>query len=179
MFEINFDFNTKDNKIDTGFYEKLDITNINDADDMDFCYDLFWGDAFLKSDTGELKLNWGWLPLLDFSCALLHIYIDIFKTGGHNKQDFQFTDTDGEIYFERLGNLIKISTSYSAENLSVEVNEFRVEIRNFFVMITDRIKFEFPEVIENKYFLSLLEILNDFDKLNSANTTSNVQKDHL
>lgn len=170
MFKINFNFNIKNEKIDTSFYEKLEVSDIRDIENMELRYDLFMGDVFLKSDTGEIKLNSGWLPLLDFAYALLHLYIDLINSGECNKQVFEFTDTDGEIYFERIGNSTKISTSYSNEKLDTDINSFRIEIRKFFVEVTDRIKLEFPEIMENEHFVDLLKILDEFDNLNSSIT---------
>lgn len=171
MFSINFNFLTKNNKIDNQFFEYLNIKDVREADDLDLHYDMFLGFVFIKSDVSEIKLDWG-IPLLSLAYTIISSFICIVKDSEAPKFSFEFPGNDFSIYFERLGNSITISTSYSDEKLDTDIDLFRIEIRKFFVDVTDRIKLEFPEIMENEHFVELLKILDEFDKLNSSITNN-------
>lgn len=169
MFKINFNFLTKNNKIDTRFFADLNFNNVREADDLDLHYNMFLGFTFFKSELSEIKLDWE-IPLLSLAYSIISNFICIVEDDQDPKFSYEFIGNDYFIDFERLGNLITISTSYSDEKLETNINSFRIEIRKFFVEVTDRIKFEFPEIMENEHFVDLLKILDEFDNLNSSIT---------
>lgn len=143
MFQINYSFSSS--------YEQSDV-NYDSVDDTTIRYRLFLGSLILETKSSKIKLDWDWIPLLDFAVCFLSIYLEFFgKT--HCKQQLEFTESDGLLHVEKQGKEISISTSYSDEIIEMSFDEFSSEIKRFYLSLTSEIKKKYKGIELNQYYV--------------------------
>lgn len=148
MLEIQFSLN-KDLRED-----------VSQVDDMSLRYRLFLGDIVLKSDTFRIDLQWGWIPLLDFAYSLILICRSFLNLGSL-KESLELTDSDGVVFFSRDKDVIEISTSFSEENLKVDIISFKNGLHNFYSELVGQIINNNANIIDNPNFKIYEDEFND------------------
>ncbi len=119
MFEINYNFSI-DNSQD-----------VAKADETTLRYNLFLGSLILKKGNNLISIDWDWVPLLDFALCLLTICNSLVqKTSG--KEEFEFTESEAKIIFQRDGDTVRITTSFSTEILEMNFEDFQKATRKFY-----------------------------------------------
>jgi len=119
MFEINYNF-SDDNSSD-----------VTKADETALRYNLFLGSVILKQGNNSISIDWDWIPLLDFSLCLFTIYNNLVqKIKG--EEEFEFTESEAKVFFQKDGDRIKIITSFSSEILEMSFEDFQKAIRKFY-----------------------------------------------
>lgn len=120
-------------------YNLSNITqNVSGIDEMSLRYDLFLGSLFLKTKREVILIDWGWVPILDFAYCLLEIYDNLLKvTSG--KEEFEFTESDEKICFQKEHDEIKIFTTFSDTILDMSLKDFKSGINRFYVRIVSDI----------------------------------------
>jgi hypothetical protein len=107
------------------------IEGIEEMTEDELRYYFYTGDVVLKSSNGNINLEWEWIPLFDFSLNMKRIAGVLSKGGGDEVERFEFTESDDLLFFERKEDLIKISTSFSTEEIIVKFNEFEAGVGDF------------------------------------------------
>jgi len=141
MLDIKYSFSNSDQ-----------YTNYKTADDTSLRYSLFLGSLILQKDSSRIRLNWEWIPLLDFAVCFLSIYLELL--GKRNlKKIFEFTESDGQLFIERVDDRISISTSFSDEKIEMSFNDFSIGIKAFYLNIMQEIKNKYDGIELNEFFL--------------------------
>ena len=143
MFQIKYSFSNS--------YEQSDV-NYDSVDDTEMRYSLFLGSLILETKSSKIELDWEWIPLLDFAVCFLSIYLELFGKNKFRKQ-FEFTESDGLLFVERIDDRMSISTSYSDETIEMSFNEFSSGIKNFYSRLTNEIKNRYNGVELNENYL--------------------------
>jgi hypothetical protein len=119
MFEINYNF-SDDNSSD-----------VTQADETVLRYSHFLGSVILKNGNNSVSINWDWIPLLDFALCLITIFNNLVqKIKG--EEEFEFTESEAKIIFQKDGDRIKIITSFSDEILEMRFEDFQKTIKKFY-----------------------------------------------
>lgn len=125
--------------------------NITKADDMSLRYSLFLGDVVLKDGVSEIDLSWGWIPLLDFAFSLLLTCTKLDKKDDALDQ-FDFTESDDILNFHKTGRSIRVSTSFSDEEIYTDFEFFKTEVYRTHHELTNSIIERNPEILNNESF---------------------------
>lgn len=149
MFEIKHSFSINTHS---------DITK---ADETNLRYNLFLGSLILKTQNNSIIIDWDWVPLIDFAICLFTICNNLF-TKKEGEEDFEFTESDSKIIFQKNGDKIKIVTSFSDETLEMSFKEFQEGIRVFYKSLLFEVVEKNQEVKDN---VSFVEYLKEAEKL--------------
>ena len=133
-----------------------------ESDEMALRYNLFLGSIILKFKTSKINLDWGWIPLLDFTYSLLIICSNLLKEES-SKEEFEFTESDGILSFLRKGDLIEITTSFSDENLVLDINSFKKGVNSFYSELVGQIINNNEKIIDNPNFKIYKDKLNGLE----------------
>jgi len=131
-------------------------TNIVEADEMTLRYYLFLGSIILKKDRGSININWDWIPLLDFALCLLEICRNLsIQTNG--QQEFEFTESDAKLIFDKRLNKISVTTSFSNETLEISLEELQTVAKEFYKDVINDILVKNENIKENIVFAKYLQ----------------------
>jgi hypothetical protein len=127
MFEIQYSVSPN--------FESKNISN----EPMDLRYDYMLGSITLRHCDSSIMMDWGWIPIYDFAICLVEICNKLLK--GEQRQEFEFTESDAKILFGRRGiDMIKISTTFSNEEIEMSLLDFQNGIAGFYKSITSELK---------------------------------------
>jgi len=143
MFEVNYSIS------DT--YRQQDV-DYKSADDMSLRYSLFLGSLLLRTDDSKIDLDWEWIPLLDFASCFLSIYVNLLGKTDY-RQQFEFTESDGTLLIDRKGEKVKISTSFSNEEINISLDEFWQGLNRFYLDLLASVKEDYPGIEQNSNFI--------------------------
>jgi hypothetical protein len=159
MFQIKYSFS------DTYKLTKIDYKIV---DDLTIRYNLFLGNVFLQKNSKKIDLNWEWIPLLDFAICLKSICLT-FANKKILIKEFEFTESDDVLIFEKKINEIIITTSYSNEKLIINYKQFLLEVKRFYSNLTDTIEIEFNEIKFNENYMKIKKSGNTLNEDNVSN----------
>ncbi len=126
-----------------------------DADEMDLRYNMFFGSISLVRGISTIQLNWDWIPILDFALGVLSIYTKL-SMNERGEVEFDFTESDERLIFERLSETIKITTTFSNEALEMTFEEFEQGCIKFYKDALFNLINNNPELRYNKVFIEFL-----------------------
>jgi hypothetical protein len=141
MFEIQFRLSNNDDKNIV-----VDETNIR--------YDCFLGSIKLKNEKISILIDWEWIPLLDFALCLLIISKQFHKI--NQVEEFEFTESDSKLIFQKTGSSIKIFFSFSEELLETSFEEFEEGCKMFYKNLLQEIVTKNENIEKNAFFLKYL-----------------------
>ena len=114
------------------------------ADETDLRYCAATGDVILRTDQTDLSAKWGWIPLIDFALALREIEEALAVTEG--SETFEFTESDATLQFDRRGDEMTISGSYTAGEITVPFAAFGEQVRDFARRLDTELMAKRPEL---------------------------------
>ncbi len=112
-------------------------------------YDLFLGDVFFRSDRADFSAPWDWVPVLDFAMGLLRIVRALRSSASER---FEFTESEATLGFERRGDRVQISSSYSPASAIVLYEDLRTAVESFAQKVVKELAAEFPSLCEAEAF---------------------------
>jgi len=119
MFEINYNFSNGNSQ---------DVTK---ADETALRYNFFLGGVILKNGNNSISLDWEWIPILDFALCLLTICNSLGqKISG--EEEFEFTESEARIIFQKDTDRMRIVASFSNETLELGFDDFQKTIEEFY-----------------------------------------------
>lgn len=114
-------------------------------------YKFLLGNVFLFSSNGEIKMEWGWIPLLDFAYCLKMIVKNL-KANNTAKEYFEFTENNEKLEFSREGEQLKIRTTFPMPILETTLTEFEKALYEFHINISGNVrrtvKGELPSILQ-------------------------------
>ncbi|PZD77378.1 hypothetical protein [Mesonia sp. K7] len=140
MFKINYTISNSER-------EKKSL----EVNDTTLRYYSFQGSVLLKYNNSKINLDWGWIPLLDFAYTLLLICEDLLSEE-FSREEFEFTESDGVLYFIRKENSVEISTSFSNEILIMSIVSFQKGVSYFYYELITQVKKINKEITNNPNF---------------------------
>lgn len=144
MFEIKYNFANSNN------------INVANEDETALRYNFFLGSLIFKKDNNIISMDWDWIPLLDFAICLLIICNNLLKKN-QTEEDFDFTESDSKIVFQKNGDNIKIVTSFSDEILEMSFEEFQKTVRGFYKDVIFEVIERNQEIKGNNAFIKYLK----------------------
>lgn len=144
MFEIKYSFS------DSAY---LDITK---ATEEDLRYNLFLGSLILKTRNNSIIIDWDWVPIFDFAICLAAI-CDILLKKETGEAEFEFTESDEKLIFQKDATSIKISTTFSDETLELTPETFEITVRDFYKAVVFEILSKNVSLKNNETFLQYLK----------------------
>ncbi|MES2619693.1 MAG: hypothetical protein V4615_02495 [Bacteroidota bacterium] len=144
MFEVKYSFS--DNV----------SSDIIKADETDLRYNLFLGSLILKTQKKSIIIDWDWIPLIDFAICLLAICNNLL-TKMKGEEEFEFTESDSKVFFQKNGDRIKIITSFSDEVLEMSFEEFQSAVKMFYKSLLFEIVGKVQEIKNNSSFIEYLK----------------------
>ena len=136
-------------------------SDVTKADETDLRYNLFLGSLILKTQKKSIIIDWDWIPLIDFAICLLAICNNLL-TKIKGEEEFEFTESDAKVFFQRNGDRIKIVTSFSDQVLEMSFEEFQKGVKMFYKNLLFEIVGKVQEI---KYNSSFIEYLKEAGKL--------------
>lgn len=125
------------------------------ASETDLRYRLFLGDVAVRVGDVTFDASWGWVPVLDFALGLEHAVLELLR--GERDSEFEFTESDSAIKFQRDDQDVAISASYAPQRAVVKLNDLAVAIRSFKKKVVDEVFEMYPQLHESVAATKLLE----------------------
>jgi hypothetical protein len=144
MFEIKYNFSRNNN------------VNVVDADETAIRYNLFLGSLILKKEDKSIVIDWDWVPLIDFAICLRTICNSLLKKM-HSEEEFEFTESDSRIMFQKDGDKITIATSFSDEIIEISFEEFQKAVSKFYKEVIFEAVEKNKEIKNNDSFIEYLK----------------------
>ncbi len=129
--------------------------NATSEDELSLRYLFFTGDLFFRDGNKVIILDWDWIPLFDFAICLSEIS-DSLQGGDVNQMEFEFTESDEWIRFQKDGEEILIQFSFTEETLVLKFVDFRNAVLKFYKNIIFDISARNNELNNNPAFLKYL-----------------------
>jgi hypothetical protein len=135
-----------DYRLSDSFTDGLTGDDLASADEMSLRYCAFFGDIAFRADGADFGARWGWVPVLDFALALQAV-VEALATEACD--DFEFTESEARISFERHGDRIRIDASYTADTAEVPYAELRNAAERFLARVLADLVALHPELVRN------------------------------
>lgn len=114
-------------------------------------YECFLGDVQLEVGSADFSTDWGWVPVLDFALGIASL-LDTLEPGGSSC--FEFTESEAWIQFARVGDVVRVTSSYSGQVALADIVEFRAAARDLARRVGERVGSKHPQLRRNHDFLS-------------------------
>jgi len=106
-----------------------DFADMATVEETDLRYYVAQGDVVLGTDQTDLSADWGWIPLVDFALALREIAEALSESEG--SETFEFTESEATLQFDRVGDKVVITSSYTPGEVTVPFSDFRKQVDEF------------------------------------------------
>jgi hypothetical protein len=106
-----------------------DFADMATVEETDLRYYVAQGDIVLGTDQTDLSADWGWIPLVDFALALREIAEALSESEG--SETFEFTESEATLQFDRVGDKVVITSSYTPGEVTVPFSDFRKQVDEF------------------------------------------------
>ena len=128
--------------------ESIDLTLVGETE---FRYNLFLGDIrFVLADT-DFSVSWGWIPILDFALSL---YWLLTRLPTERVETFEFTESEAQIKFLLVGEMVEVSATYSDAKASVPYQQLCKSTYRFLQRVITDLVGRYPELPNNPVFAS-------------------------
>jgi hypothetical protein len=134
----------------SGSWDK-DPSFLTSANESDLRYYAFPGDIILRKEQTDLSTDWGWVQLVDFALALRGILETIESEVG-TEAEFEFTESDATLRFDRRGHDVVVSGSYAHGKIVVPLTEFRKQSTEFARRLDAELVSKQPDLRENTVY---------------------------
>lgn len=125
------------------------------ASESELRYSLFPGDVVFKVGDADFSANWGWVPVLDFALGLESGASELLQ--GKEEVEFEFTESDSAIRFQRDEGDIFISASYAPHRAVVNLEDLVKAVRGFRKRLVNDLSLIHPELRMNPTLRKLME----------------------
>ncbi len=109
------------------------------------------GDILVKGSDVDFSTNLGTIPIIDFAYCMN--YTKNILSSGINEDVFDFTEGDGELYFELKNDEILMRSSYHEGVIRVSFDEFKKKVDKLYTDIKEDMFSQYPDLKENKKFI--------------------------
>lgn len=117
-------------------------------------YDLFLGDVDFRIGDLDFSAGRGWIPIIDFAVCLRNILQEL--GGGGASGEFEFTESDDRICFQRAGRQIAVTTTYAPGVAMVDIRELAAELDSFIARLRTELLQLYPDLVENGAFNAIM-----------------------
>jgi hypothetical protein len=118
MFTIKYNF-SDDDSVEEVF-----------TDGQSVRYNLFPGNLLFEKDHDSFVMDCNGMPVIDFAFRILQISNSLFPKNQERKE-FEFTETNERIAFEKDGDKVRIIPSFSSRILEMNIEDFKKGIVQF------------------------------------------------
>ena len=125
------------------------------ATESELRYSLFLGDVVFRVGDADFSANWGWVPVLDFALGLEGAARELLQ--GKEEAEFEFTESDSAIRFQRDQGDVFISASYAPHRTVVNLKDLVNAVRIFRKRVVDDLSLIHPQLRMNSTMRSLME----------------------
>jgi hypothetical protein len=132
----------------SGSWDK-DPSFLTSANESDLRYYAFPGDIILRKEQTDLSTDWGWVQLVDFALGLRGILETI---EGSDEAEFEFTESDATLRFDRHGREVAISGSYAPGKIIVPLTELKKQVADFSHRLDAELLGKQPNLRENTVY---------------------------
>ncbi|WP_129843617.1 hypothetical protein [Streptomyces sp. RFCAC02] len=134
-----------------------EVEDLSQVSRPDLIQGAFMGDAIFKIDSVDLGTNFGWVTLLDW-CIRLSVSLEDLAV--KKSRSFTFSESDDFVSFERHGEEVLITNSYSSASAITNYDDLCSAVRAF---VDERLKWierEFPAAMRNREMPEVFSRLN-------------------
>jgi hypothetical protein len=136
---------------------RFDISTLSsDSIRYNFCL----GNLILSTSEHAIEMNWEWIPLLDFSLSISHIY-NSFNSNHSSMEVFEFTESEERLFFKKDNEVVTIQASFSDCILSMSIDEFAAAINCYNEKLIPDIERKFPAVRHHIAFIKLVREIGE------------------
>jgi hypothetical protein len=125
------------------------------AGESELRYRLFFGDIVFRIGDADFSANWGWVPVLDFALGLEHAVRGLLH--GKDEAEFEFTESDSTIRFQRDAADVFVSASYAPYRTVVNLEDLLKAARAFRTRVVDDLSLIHPQLGLNSTIRNLME----------------------
>lgn len=129
-----------------------DIDNITEEEIQ---YDFLLGNLSLLTSSTEIKMDWEWIPLLDFAYCMQGI-VNNLKGNDTAKEYFEFTENAETLEFLKLSEQLKITSSFSSMMMEIRFSDFEKGVYDFHFRLSEYVRNNIssePSNILQKYLI--------------------------
>lgn len=115
------------------------LTAMKHDSDEEIRYGFLLGNVSLLSSNSEIRMDWEWIPLLDFTCCLQMI-VDKLKGNSIGEEYFEFTENAETLEFSRQKEQLKIVASFSSIVIETAFVDFEKAVYDVHFNISEYIR---------------------------------------
>ncbi len=119
-------------------------------------YSMFMGTIILRNNRDQIFIEE--IPLFDFLLCLEQVCKELSKNE-IGMAEFEFTESDEKLIFERTNTELLIRVTFSEEILKANFIDFQNQVKIFHHQLLEDIAKTEPTIYENKSFLNFLNDL--------------------
>jgi hypothetical protein len=126
------------------------------ATDSELRYDLFLGNVVFRIGDADFSADWGWVPVLDFALGLEHAIGELLR--GRRIVEFEFTESERVIQFQRQNDDIVVSASYAPYGADIALGELADAMRSFRKQVIEDLSSRYPALRMNSAMRRITEV---------------------
>lgn len=139
-----------------GWRNQLSSVDLQRASVEDLRYRFFLGDVFFKIGSTDFSAPWGWVPVLDFAIGLLYTVRTLADSA---QVQFEFTESEATLAFERIGEQIQIVASYSTDSVLILYEQLQQAVERFARKVLSDLESQDPTLSAARSFQSLQQVV--------------------
>jgi hypothetical protein len=129
--------------------------DLETATEGDLRFRLFVGDVVFRVGDADFSAYWGWVPVLDFALGLEYVARELGQ--GQQEAEFDFTESESTIRFQRDGGDVFVSASYAPHRTIVNLQDLVNAVRIFRKRVVDDLSLTHPQLRMNPTIRKLME----------------------
>ncbi len=116
------------------------LEEIEHISDEEIQYRFLLGNVSLLSFDNAIKMEWEWIPLLDFAYCMQQIVNSQKANRAIAKEYFEFTENAETLEFSRQNEQLKIAASFSSAIIKTTLASFEKAVYDFHFSISEHIR---------------------------------------
>jgi hypothetical protein len=122
-------------------------TDWSTVTEEDLRYRVALGNLIFHVGNKDFSAAWDWIPLVDLAASFAEIVRKL--EGGSASQTFEFTESDAWIQFERKGEKVLVSTSYSEGEGEIALHSATEAVKSFRERLWSELVRKHPQAAHN------------------------------
>lgn len=124
------------------------LGNLGNLSEIDIRYNFLLGKIMFVTSNATIKIDWDWIPLIDFSYSLNEILQNL-NVNEYLDEYFEFTENSENIGFIREKECLQITTSFDPIVIKIAFTEFARAVKKFNFDISNYIKTNIDQELPN------------------------------
>jgi len=129
-------------------------TDWSSVTEEDLRYRVALGNLIFHVGDRDFSADWGWIPLVDLAASFAEIVRKL--EGGSPSETFEFTESDAWVRFQKKGEKVLVSTSYSEGVAEIALHSASAAVKSLRERLRSDLDRRYPQAAHNEAVRKLL-----------------------